>query len=175
MESENLHLRIVSQLQPPQSKNIQIKPHRIAVGFDDTLPKHWFGNSAFLTHLLNSWTIIFPDMELYFIRWAKKSLDSVTDMKVRKDILGFIAQEMQHAKQHEKVWQTLENQGYNIKPAVWLLRKVGFDTIEKSLPDNFNYAAIAGLEHFTALFAEIGLENPQLLETMHPHMRLLFE
>ncbi len=89
----------------------QIKPHRIQVSFDDTLPKHWFADSAFLTHMLNTWTAIFPDAERYFVRWSKKALEQVTDAKIKKDIQGFIGQETMHATQHEKLWDILRAQG----------------------------------------------------------------
>lgn len=152
-----------------------IKPHRIEVHFDESLPRHWFGGNAFLTHMLNTWTAIFPDAERYFVRWSKKALASVTDPKVKKDIQGFIGQETMHAMQHEKLWELLRQQGYNLDPVLWVIQKFAFDWLEKSLPDNANYALVAGLEHFTAMFGEIYFENPELMQKMHPEMRRLFE
>ena len=153
----------------------QIKPHRIQVNFDETLPKHWFADSAFLTHMLNTWTAIFPDAERYFVRWSKKALAEVTDPKIKKDIQGFIGQETMHAAQHEKLWDILRSQGYNLDPVVWVVQKVAFDWIENAMSDKANYALVAGLEHFTAMFGEIYFENPELMEKMHPEMRRLFE
>jgi predicted metal-dependent hydrolase len=152
-----------------------IRPHRIAVAFDETLPKHWFGGNAFLTHMLNTWTAIFPDAERYFVRWSKKALASVTDPKIKKDIQGFIGQETMHATQHEKLWELLRSQGYNLDPVIFFVEKVAFDWLEKALPDKINYALVAGLEHFTAMFGEIYFENPELVQQMHPEMRRLFE
>lgn len=152
-----------------------IKPHRIQVSFDESLPQHWFGGNAFLTHMLNTWTAIFPDAERYFVRWSKKALASVTDPKIKKDIQGFIGQETMHAMQHEKLWELLRSQGYNLDPVIFFVEKVAFDWLEKALPDKVNYALVAGLEHFTAMFGEIYFENPELVEQMHPEMRRLFE
>ncbi|MBS0618776.1 MAG: metal-dependent hydrolase [Spirochaetes bacterium] len=153
----------------------QIKPHRISVAFDDSLPKHWFGGSAFLTHLLNTFTAIFPDAERYFVRWSKKALETVTDPKIKKDIQGFIGQETMHANQHEKLWDILRAQGYNLTPVLWVVKKVGFNWLENAISDKANYAAVAGFEHFTALFGEIYFESPELMATMHEEMRRLFE
>lgn len=152
-----------------------IKPHRIAVKFDESLPKHWFGGSAFLSHMLNTWTAIFPDAERYFVRWSKKALANVSDPKIRKDIQGFIGQETMHATQHERLWELLRSQGYNLDPVIFFVEKVAFDWLEKALPDKINYALVAGLEHFTAMFGETYFENPELVEQMHPEMRRLFE
>ncbi len=153
----------------------QIKPHRIQVSFDASLPKHWFGDSAFLTHMLNTWTAIFPDAERYFVRWSKKALTQVSDPKIKKDIQGFIGQETMHATQHEKLWDLLRAQGYNLEPVIWTVRQFAFDWLEKALPDKANYALVAGLEHFTAMFGEIYFENTELVNQMHPEMRRLFE
>ncbi|MBL8033056.1 MAG: metal-dependent hydrolase [Leptospiraceae bacterium] len=153
----------------------QIKPHRIDVQFDESLPKHWFGDSAFLSHVLNTWTAIFPDAERYFVRWSKKALASVTDAQIKKDIQGFIGQETMHANQHEKLWDLLRAQGYNLDPVLWVVQKVAFDWIEKAMPDKANYALVAGLEHFTAMFGEIYFENPELMNKMHGEMKRLFE
>ncbi len=152
-----------------------IKPHKIEVSFDETLPKHWFGESAFLSHVLNTFTVIFPDAERYFIRWAKKALPDVTDPKIKKDIQGFIGQETMHANQHEKLWDLLRSQGYNLEPALWFVDTLAFNWLEKIVPDKFNYALVAGLEHFTAMLGEIYFENPEIMEGMHSEMRRLFE
>lgn len=152
-----------------------IKPHKIEVNFDETLPKHWFGESAFLSHVLNTFTVIFPAAERYFIRWAKKALPDVTDPKIKKDIQGFIGQETMHANQHEKLWDLLRSQGYNLEPVLWFVDTLAFNWLEKIVPDKFNYALVAGLEHFTAMFGEIYFENPEIMNEMHSEMRRLFE
>jgi len=157
------------------SKPDQIKPHHFKLSVDPQLPNHWFADSAFLTHLLNTWTIMFPAGERYFVRWCKKALESVKDPKVRKDILGFIGQETQHANQHEKLFDLIRSQGYNIEPLRIFLDKFCFGFLENSVPDKWNYACVAALEHFTAMFGEIYFETPELMEKMHPDMRALFE
>ncbi|MCB1146375.1 MAG: metal-dependent hydrolase [Leptospiraceae bacterium] len=153
-----------------------IKPHPINVKFDDSLPRHWFGGNAFMTHILNTWTVIFPDAERYFVRWSRKALQYENlDPKIRKDIQGFIGQETRHASEHEKLWELLQKQGYDIQPVLDFIHKVGFDLIENNFPDTWNLAAVAGFEHFTAMFAEIYFESPELMNTMHPEMKRLFE
>jgi uncharacterized protein len=154
----------------------QIKPHRFQARINpETLPQHWFADSAFLTHLLNTWTIMFPAGERYFVRWCKKALETIEDPKIRKDILGFIGQETQHANQHEKLWDVIRGQGYNIDPLMAVLDKFCFGFLESVVPDKWNYACVAALEHFTAMFGEIYFETPELMEQMHPEMRALFE
>ncbi|HRP69015.1 MAG TPA: metal-dependent hydrolase [Turneriella sp.] len=162
---------MITERKSPQN----IKPHKISVSFDESLPKHWFGGNAFLTHLLNTFTAIFPDAERYFVRWSKKALSNVTDSKIKKDIQGFIGQETMHASQHEKLWAILRTQGYNLEPVLWIVQKFGFGWLENILSDKVNYAAVAGFEHFTAMFGEIYFENPHLMSKMHPEMRRLFE
>lgn len=157
-------------------KPTAIKPHPFKLSVDgENLPKHWFADSAFLTHLLNTWTVMFPEGERYFVRWSKKALQTVEDPQVRKDILGFIGQETQHATQHQKLWDVIRAQGYNIEPLRAVLDQVCFGFLETNVPEKWNYAAVAALEHFTAMFGEIYFETPELMEKMHPEMRALFE
>ncbi|PJZ51457.1 metal-dependent hydrolase [Leptospira adleri] len=142
--------------------------------FSDDVPKHWCGGSASLTHVLNAWTILFPEGEKYFIRTIQKHIPSLKEGKVKRNAIAFVGQEAQHAGEHKKFWQNLKNQGYRFEGFMNFVVWFAFGLLEKLFSERMNLAAVAGLEHYTSLVADLGLRSG-LLKPAHPEMRRLFE
>lgn len=142
--------------------------------FSKDIPKHWLGNSIFKTHLLNSFTLVFPAGEKFFIRSISKHLKLITDTGLKNEVKAFMRQEMQHAVEHEKFFENLKGQGYPIDGPLKLLDKVIKEVLEPAIGSKMCLATTAGLEHFTALLAEIALKENFLSEA-HPIMKELFE
>jgi predicted metal-dependent hydrolase len=147
---------------------------KLNLNFTKDIPKHWLGNSIFKSHLLNSFTLVFPAGEKFFIRSINKFSRQITDPKLKQDVKTFIRQESQHAVEHEKFFQNLRDQGYEIDWLVDAIESVIKKVLEPGFGAKMNLATTAGLEHFTALLAEIGLKENFLGEA-HPIMKELFE
>lgn len=130
--------------------------------FSPDIPKHWLNGSPFRTHLLNSFTLIFPSGERYFIRSVRARLNQITDPKVKEDAMAFIKQEAQHALEHHKFFAVLEKQGYDPEKIHKLIDKIVTTLLEPLNSKDFNLALTAGLEHLTALIAEISLDQDYL-------------
>lgn len=151
-----------------------LKRRRIKLNFPNSISKHWLGKSAFRTHLLNSFTLIFPDGEKYFIRSTKKYLNKISNDALKKDAKAFMAQESQHYMQHEKFFENLRAQGYDIDKLLYITELIAYEILEPLMGQKINLATTAGLEHYTALLAEIGLEG-NYLKQAQSQMRDLFE
>lgn len=151
-----------------------VTPRQPRFEFPANIPRHWLAGSAFRSHLLNSFTLAFPPGEMFFIRTLKAALPQVRDPRLRVEADAFIRQEAQHAVEHRKYIHNLTAQGF---PAERIERAIGF-VIRRVLEPRFSHrwrlSITAGLEHFTALLAEIGLRE-QFLAEAHPVMRELFE
>jgi uncharacterized protein len=137
-------------------KIIHRKPN---LQFTENYPKHWLGNSPFKTHFLNSLTIIFPTGEKYFIRSIKNLLSQVNSELLQEEAKLFIKQESEHFKEHEKFFKILETQGYTFNNIVSLLDHIVGEILEPYFDSTTNLSITAGLEHITALLAEISLEE----------------
>lgn len=128
------------------------------------IEKYWLGGSVFKTHFLNSFTLIFPIGERYFIRSINCMLKKINDPILLTEAQSFIKQEAQHAIEHGRFMNILKNQGLEFEGT---LKYVEF-LIEKILaPMNgeaLNLAVTSGLEHMTALLAEISLSENFLKE-----------
>lgn len=142
--------------------------------FSENIERYWFNHSIFKTHLANALTLLFPDVEKFFVRTVKNFLPDVKNEQLRKAILAFIGQETQHSIQHEKFWKNLQAQGYNLNEFLIPFRKFAFEFIEPVHSPEARLALTAGLEHYTTMLAEIGLEN-NLFQNAEPELKKLFE
>ncbi|AYV56584.1 metal-dependent hydrolase [Leptospira kmetyi] len=160
------------------TKNVLEKPdypvRKPKFQFSETVPKHWCGENASLTHVLNAWTILFPEGEKYFIRTIQKYIPELKEGKVKRNAIAFVGQEAQHAGEHKKFWQNLKDQGYKFEGFMNFVVWFAFGLLEKLFSRKMNMAAVAGLEHYTSLVADLGLRSG-LLKQAHPEMRRLFE
>lgn len=168
-----------------------IKVRNVSFAFDD-VPKHWIMNNPILTHFINSMHIVFPDGEKFFIRSVRKFAKDIDDPQLKKDIRGFCGQEGVHAREHERFWDVMDEQG--LKPegfarflnasafkGKYSLEKFilgGLDKVSPRLGEKLSLSITAGLEHYTAILANALFHEPvatnknmapQMLELLHWH------
>jgi hypothetical protein len=157
-----------------QSITPQIEVRLNNFQFPESIDRYWCGNSPFKTHLLNSLTLLLPDVEQYLIRNVRKRLKLIDEPQLKQDVRAFIGQEAQHSLQHSKFWDNLRSSGYEIDTYLSWVRAILFKTLERRLSIPLNLAISAGLEHLTTLFAEIAFEEEFLAEA-EPNLKTLFE
>jgi predicted metal-dependent hydrolase len=142
-----------------------------------SVPKHWFADSAAATHVVNGVNLLFPAGERFFVRSTLRYLAQL-DAEGRKDLVvrakGFFGQEGRHAGAHEKFFETMRAQGYEIDRFLAWYDRVAYRLIEKSSPHALSLAVTVALEHFTAILAEDALrDDAAILEHAHPELRRL--
>lgn len=150
-----------------------LKVRQMGFVFAESIPKHWLDNNAYKTHLLNSLTLFLPDVEHYLNRTIKKAQPQINDPALKIQTQGFVGQEGQHAKQHGKFWQNLQQQGYTIAPFLKTVKTL-LHRVEQLSSLSLNLAIGAGLEHLTTLMASLALEE-DFLDHAEPTMKELFE
>ncbi len=150
-----------------------IIPRKPRLPFGKDIPKHWVRGSAVLTHLSNGVNLLFPAGERFFVRSVRHYLDRYdADPVMQTQIRGFFGQEGRHAQAHERFFQVLEDQGYEIRPFLDRFEAVNFKLLEKWSSPVLRLSATAAAEHFTAVMAEHALRDG--LAGHHPTMRALF-
>lgn len=156
--------------------NLAVRAPRL--GFTD-VPRHWFGRSAAATHVVNGVNLLFPAGERFFVRSVHKYLDRLEKdghSELAGRVRGFFGQEGRHAQAHERFFETMRAQGYDIDCFLAWYQHVAYDYIEKNSPLPLSLAVTVALEHFTAILAEDALrEGASLLEHAEPEMRRLLE
>lgn len=140
----------------------------------EQLDRYWLGNCPFKTHLLNSLTLLLPEVEHHLIRSVKRALPQIQQPLLQQQVRLFSGQEGQHAAQHGKLWQLLRQQGYSIDAHVQQVNQLLAHELEPRCSLGLNLAIGAGLEHLTTLMARLALEE-HLLAEAEPSLRDLFE
>jgi uncharacterized protein len=147
-------------------------PRTPKVAFDE-VPKHWFVESAAATHVANAVNLLFPAGERFFVRSVRHYMDRVSP-ELAAQVKGFFGQEGRHAQAHERFFDTLRAQGYDVDSILERYEYAAYEKIEKYSPPAVRLAVTVALEHFTAIMAEDALGHDALAHA-DPEMRRLFE
>lgn len=155
---------------------MQLSVRAPRLGFS-TVPKHWFANSAAATHVVNGVNLLFPAGERFFVRSVLRYVAKL-DAEGKKDLVmrarGFFGQEGRHAGAHEKFFDTMRDQGYEIDRFLAWYDRWAYRFIEKHSPEALSLAVTVACEHFTAILAEDALkDDAAILEHAHPELRRL--
>ena len=152
-----------------------IKIRHVDFGLGKEIPNNWFKGNFLITHFVNSFHLIFPDGEKYFIRSVKAQEEFIHDLELKKRVKAFIAQEVIHGSEHKVFWETLKRQGYDIDSFLNFYNTTAHDYLEPSLEKIFGVkhalAVTVALEHFTASLAEYAFNELNELEGVSEDMR----
>jgi len=157
-------------LSPGSRHAIPIRDPRIA--FDAGIPRHWLGGFVPATHFFNGMNLVFPGGERFFIGAVRDGTRGVRDPRLLAQVRGFTGQEGRHAHEHERYFDVLRAQGYEIDR--FLARFARFCAwLERRLPAPLRLAMTAGAEHWTATFGAHALAAELIQRDAHPVMRRL--
>lgn len=137
------------------------------------MPRYWCGGSPFMTHMLNVYTLLVPENELYYIRHISRVADQVNDPALAERIRAFCRQEAQHGSGHKALWTVLDAQGVRYRRFVDCVGYFNYRLLEPLIPRRLHLANIACIEHINAYLGNFYLAR-QLLLDAEPSMRLLY-
>lgn len=157
------------------AKENTIKVRHVDFGLQKEFPNNYFKGNYLITHFVNSFHLIFPDGEKYFIRSVKMHEEFVHDPELKKRIKAFIAQEVTHGNEHKKFWESLEKKGYDIQTFLNFYNGTSYGWLEPNLEKIFGakhaLAVTVALEHYTASIAEFAFKNLKELEGVPEDMK----
>jgi len=148
------------------------KPRAPRLGFEN-VRRYWSAGSNAATQVANAVNLLFPAGERFFIRSVRHYLDRVSPER-KAEVIGFFGQESRHADAHEKLFDTLREQGYDIDSILERYEHLAYEYIEKASPHALRLAVTVALEHFTAILAEDALTTDELSHA-DPEIRRLLE
>lgn len=150
------------------------RPIRVRkIDFDfGSVPRRWFYDSAFTTHVANGLNLLFPAGERFFIRSVKHYLDRLDDPELVARARAFFGQEGSHGHAHERAFEILEGQGYRIADWLKWYQRFAFEKLAPRFPAVIQLSVTVALEHFTATMAETALDT-DLLDHADPAMQKL--
>ncbi|MEX0604375.1 MAG: metal-dependent hydrolase [Marinobacter sp.] len=151
---------------------IDIKPQRMGFEFGDQVPRYWAANNYTLSHTMNALSVLFPLGEQYFVDSVRHFRGQISDPELEKEIRGFIGQEAMHSLEHVAMNQHVRDQGIPVEALEQSL-KVILD-LSRNLPKRHQLAITCGLEHLTAMMADVLLARDDLRNDMDESMRPLW-
>ena len=150
-----------------------IEPRQFMLEIPPETPRHWLGDDPYMTHLMNAFSLMFPQGERFFMDAVRAFRDAVTNDGLKRDVRGFMAQEALHSREHGVLNGFLTTLGFD---AEGIDRAVADDLARrraKRRPID-DLAVTCALEHFTALLAHMWLTNPELREHAVEPLRTLW-
>lgn len=139
--------------------------------FEQDIPKDFINGDIAYSHFFDGLNLLFPEGERFFMRAVRDGLNKIKDPVLAQQARGFFGQETQHAIEHEKYFDILENKGYQFRPQL-----ERFDSLvlwmRNKIPVKMRLAMTAGTEHLTAILGTTTLTDPDM-ENTHPTMRRL--
>lgn len=154
--------------------NPEILPRSFLPTFDGPVPRHWCHDDAGLTHFLNTYTLLVPGNEGYFIRTLKRCLPRIADPDKRAMVTQFMRQEGQHGIGHRRFWPVLESQGYRISGFQSRVDGFLYKFLEPLTPFKLRLSMVSCIEHVNAYLGHEFLAQ-RILEDAEPELRALFE
>jgi uncharacterized protein len=148
------------------------KPRTPGIPLDGSIPRHWFAGNVWATQVANGVNLLFPAGERFFVRSVNHFLKDIDDPLLLAQVRGFFGQEGRHAKEHERFFAVLAEQGYDVARFLRLYEAIAYGLIERVSSPRLRLATTAACEHFTAILAEQALRE-RVLDHAHPTVQRL--
>ncbi len=156
----------------PNNPAQALSVRRLNIDLSQGFGRHWHGGDAFRTAYYNALSMSFPVGEQQFIdsvqACAKMLPNTPEYANLRGQIRDFSAQEATHRHVHAQYNAQLERQGL---VNAWAGRAARRIARSAKINPLHHLAVTAGFEHYTAVFAEVMLARPEMLEGAEPAMR----
>lgn len=149
-----------------------VRPRRMHFDFDSVDERFWFDGNGLITATLSALSATFPLGEKEFVRSVMHYRDEITDPVLREQMVGFAAQEGQHAYQHRLANAWLDEMGFDASAVERAVEKNIARHVASS-PPPVHLASTVVLEHITAILAEYMLTHDEVTEVMPEPVREL--
>jgi predicted metal-dependent hydrolase len=134
-------------------------------------PRWWMGGDPVVTAWYNSLSATFPRGEAFFVE-SVKAFRHAASPKLAREIRAFIAQEVNHSREHVAFNRAAIDAGYDLSD---IDRMVGeWIAAARTRPAIVSLAATIALEHFTAMMAHEFLKHPRYLADADPESAALW-
>jgi predicted metal-dependent hydrolase len=147
----------------------EIHPRRVSFDWEPT-PLVWIPGDPVTSHIIDVLHLLLPAGERWFVHVYKQALPLIEDEQLKALVKGFMGQEAVHARAHAAVLDHLRANGIDPDPFTrrieWMFFTLGGDRAFPWVPRRRwlveRIAAIAAIEHFTAVLGAWVLDSPAL-------------
>jgi uncharacterized protein len=150
-----------------------IAPRNLELEIPEEMPRYWLGGDAYATHLMHAFSLMFPAGERFFMDAVRAYRNELSDPQLLAQVRGFLAQEALHSREHRTMNSWLSR--FGIDPEAY--EAVVADDIEQRRARRTpmdDLAVTCALEHFTAIMADLWLNEPALRTQAAEPLRTLW-
>jgi predicted metal-dependent hydrolase len=126
------------------------------IGFDypaGGFNRHYVTGDLVMSHIVSMLSATFPEGEDFFVRSVRHYADQITDPELKKQMAGFIGQEVTHGREHRALNERLQTMGYPTRFVDGFVKK-SLQREERLFGPAYCLAVTSALEHYTATLAE---------------------
>lgn len=152
---------------PTVPAGVEIVPRRFAFQDLESIPKYWFGGNALITHLENTFSILIPPGERFFIQSVRNYAGEVRDPEFAKLVQAFVAQEGHHTRAHNEFNRQIARFGIDVAREEAYAARV-MQRASRLLPRKIQLGITVFFEHLTATGAHALFAEPQIARLIHP-------
>ncbi len=138
------------------------------------IPRDWLPSSPAVAAALDTYSVLVPANEAFYMRTINACLPLISDPVLRKAAIAFIHQEAEHGVAHKRYWLTLDQQGYRFRGFEGFVDRLTFRTVERIAPLSIRVSMVSCVEHINAYMGHEFLSQ-RILAEAHPEVRALLE
>lgn len=152
----------------------ELTARRFTAPLPTDIPRDWLPSSPAVAAALDTYGVLVPANEAFYMRTINASLSRIADPALRKAATVFIHQEAEHGVAHKRYWRTLDQQGYRFHGFERTVDRLTFRTVERIAPLSIRLSMVSCVEHINAYMGHEFLSQ-QILADAHPQVRALLE
>lgn len=150
---------------------IDIKPRDIRFNVEQARPGHWLGGDPVGTAVFNALSLTFPDGERLFMEAVRNYRGQLTG-KLLQDAKDFIAQEAIHSREHHGLNSVIDRERYPVAEIEAQVKQRV--TMARGRGQLGMLVSTIALEHFTAMMADVFMDNPKIFEGAAPDIERMW-
>ncbi|MBM4192165.1 MAG: metal-dependent hydrolase [Gammaproteobacteria bacterium] len=133
--------------------------------------RYWLGGDPVGTAVLNGLSLVFPDGEKLFMDAVRHFRDKVSG-QLADDVRHFLVQEAMHSREHDALNATIDRSKYPVNEILGRIQ-IRIALTRSKGPYAMLLSTIA-LEHFTAMMADMLIQNRGLFASVDPEIARLW-
>jgi len=146
---------------------IGIQPRQFRFEALDSIPRHWIADNPIVTHFENTFSLLIPPGERFFIRSVRALAERADGPELAAQIRAFVSQESFHMAAHDDFNRSFARFGVDVAREE-AYGEVVMQRLTRVLPKRVALGATAFLEHLTATGAHLLFSEPEIAARMHP-------
>jgi predicted metal-dependent hydrolase len=161
----------------PLPESAMLQPTRRDIRFQPPAERiaDWHGpGGPIVTAFFNTFSIVLPVGERFFIDSVRAYRDEITDPELKKAVTAFIGQEAMHGREHEE-YNAAFFARTPVAPKFERFVQNVLSYLTRKMPRPIGLSGTIALEHFTALLADGLLSEPRVMAGADPHYAALWK